>query len=115
MFLLGSREIWCDIIRLGPVGDKGSLLTVNASLVFREWMRHPPTDEVLEKAAEKATPFLAAVKYHFTDARFSAWGRASKVLVPELAEKLATKLNAAGWAKTDYDLAKGLAVCNPFK
>jgi hypothetical protein len=34
-------EIWCAIIRLGAIGDKVSLLTVNASLTIEERVGHP--------------------------------------------------------------------------
>jgi hypothetical protein len=40
-------------------------------------------------ASEKA----AGAAYHFTDRRFTAWGRSSRVLVP----RLAAKFNAIGW------------------
>jgi hypothetical protein len=40
--LLVPCEIWCGIIRLGPVVDKESLPTVNASPSFKGRVGHPP-------------------------------------------------------------------------
>jgi RHS repeat-associated protein len=56
----------------------------------------------------------AGVFYHFTDARFTAWGRYSKVLVPRAAKAIrlgAEKVNVAGWALTDVEMAKAINTC----
>ncbi len=49
---------------------------------------------VTHVAAEAGgTTATAGAYYHFTDGRFKAWGKCSKVMVP----KLASKLNVVGW------------------
>ncbi len=71
--------------------------------------------EVATKAAENKASSIAGTVYHFTDGRFTAWGKYSKVLVPEAAASIklwAKRLNAAGWAYADYEGAKSLAECS---
>jgi hypothetical protein len=77
---------------------------------------------VVEKTAETAVTSETAatpgarIWLGLTDARFTAWGRYSKVLVPRLAGKIGVFLKAAdvaGWALTDAELAKGLVKCTP--
>jgi hypothetical protein len=65
--------------------------------------------------AEHGAPTLAGAYYHFTDGRFTAWGKSSKVLVPKLAPKIATlakALDVAGWAYFDYELARAVGACS---
>ena len=66
-------------------------------------------------ATERAAPMIAGAYYHFTDARFTAWGRYSKVLVPKLAPKIAAAaeaLDVAGWAYFDYELFNAGRECS---
>ena len=66
-------------------------------------------------AAERAAPTIAGAYYHFTDGRFTAWGRYSEVLVPRLAPKIATAakaLDVAGWAYFDYELVDTIRGCS---
>lgn len=72
-------------------------------------------EEAVTKASEKKGSWLASAYYHFTDGRFTAWGRSSKVLVPKAAEsigKIAKGVNVAGWALTDIDLANAIRKCS---
>ena len=49
---------------------------------------------------------MAGAYYHVTDARFTAWGSSSKVLVPAAAGKIAAfgeALNIIGWAATEIE------------
>ncbi len=73
--------------------------------------------QLLEKGAEQgldqAAPFAAGAWYHFTDARFTAWGSSSKVLVPQAAT-ITGVVDLAGGAWTDFDLGTGLLTCKPF-
>jgi RHS repeat-associated protein len=65
--------------------------------------------------AEKNPGLVAGAYYHFTDGRFTAWGQSSKVLVPAATptiELAAQRLNAAGWAYADYELAKSINECS---
>jgi RHS repeat-associated protein len=66
-----------------------------------------------EQGAKAAAPKIAGAWYHFTDARFTAWGASSKVIVPRAAEAIGRAVDVAGWAYTDYDLAMGLFRCHP--
>jgi RHS repeat-associated protein len=73
------------------------------------------TEEAVTHAAEKGGSKLAGAYYHFTDGRFTAWGKSSKVLVPELAEsiaKVAKGVNIAGWVLTDVELAEAIHTCS---
>lgn len=75
---------------------------------------HAGTDVASETASHFA-PQIARIFYHFTDARFTAWGKYSKVLVPAAAANIRLwmgRLNAAGWAYADYELAKSIAECS---
>jgi hypothetical protein len=66
-------------------------------------------------ATESAAPGIAGAYYHFTDARFTAWGKYSKVLVPRLASRIAAAskaLDVAGWAYFDYELANTIHECS---
>jgi len=75
---------------------------------------HGVTDVASETASHFA-PQVAGAYYHFTDARFTAWGKYSKVLVPEAAASIklwAGRLNVAGWAYADYELAKSIGECS---
>jgi RHS repeat-associated protein len=59
---------------------------------------------------ERAT----GVWYHFTDARFTAWGKFSKVLVPRATKAIrvaAEGANGATWAVTDVELVKAVSTC----
>ncbi len=83
----------------------------------REAVADKLKEEAKFEAAEASSTSAARVWYGLTDARFKAWGRYSKVLVPQLSGKIAGVLeagNAAGWVYTDAKLAGGLAVCNAF-
>ena len=71
--------------------------------------------DVASETASHFAPQIAGAYYHFTDARFTAWGKYSKVLVPEAAGSIklwAGRLNAAGWAYADYELAKSIGECS---
>jgi hypothetical protein len=66
-------------------------------------------------AAEHGASTIAGAYYHFTDSRFTAWGKYSKVLVPNLAPKIATAakaLDVAGWAYFDYELGHAISECS---
>jgi hypothetical protein len=66
-------------------------------------------------AAESGASTIAGAYYHFTDGRFTAWGKYSEVLVPNLAPKIATAakvLDVAGWAYFDYELANAISECS---
>jgi RHS repeat-associated protein len=70
---------------------------------------------VAAQSAEHGASTLAGAYYHFTDARFTAWGKYSQVLVPNLAPKIATAakvLDVAGWAYFDYELANAISECS---
>jgi hypothetical protein len=72
-------------------------------------------EEVATHAAEKGGSWLAGAYYHFTDARFTAWGKSSEVLVPEMAAKIsavAKGLSVVGWALTDVELAHAIYECS---
>lgn len=89
-------------------GGSGSVKNVVAGKAIEEG-----SAQVLQGTAA----LQAGAYYHFTDARFTAWGKYSKVLVPKAAAKITAVVeaaNAVGWAYTDYELAKGLIVCKPF-
>jgi RHS repeat-associated protein len=73
-------------------------------------------EELATHAAESGGGRMAGAYYHFTDGRFTAWGRYSEVLVPNAATKIAAVakgVNVAGWALTDVELARALHKCNP--
>ncbi|MGA2653865.1 MAG: RHS repeat-associated core domain-containing protein [Terracidiphilus sp.] len=64
-------------------------------------------EEGLTSALEGNSSWFAGAYYHFTDGRFTAWGRFSKVLVPRLAGKIGAVVrgvSVAGWAVTDIEL-----------
>jgi hypothetical protein len=66
-------------------------------------------------AAESGASTIAGAYCHFTDGRFTAWGKYSQVLVPNLAPKIATAakvLDVAGWAYFDYELANAINECS---
>ena len=66
-------------------------------------------------AAESGASTIAGAYYHFTDGRFTAWGKYSEVLVPNLAPKIATAakvLDVVGWAYFDYELARAIGECS---
>ena len=74
-------------------------------------LRSAPAGET----ASRFAPQVAGAYYHFTDARFTAWGKFSQVLVPEAAASIklwAGRLNAASWAFADYELAESLGACS---
>jgi hypothetical protein len=57
----------------------------------------------------------AGMYYHFTDKRFTAWVRTSKVLVPGAVAKVkvwAKRANVVGWAYFDYELARSISNCS---
>ncbi len=67
------------------------------------------------EAADAAAPKLAGAYYHFTDGRFTAWGRYSNVLVPEAAEAIRGVLKwvkVGGLATTDAELAHAIYTCS---
>jgi RHS repeat-associated protein len=71
--------------------------------------------DVANEAAARYAPQIAGAYYHFTDGRFTAWGKASKVLVPEAAEGIklwSERLNIAGLAYADYELAESISECS---
>ena len=66
-------------------------------------------------AAESGASTIAGAYFHFTDGRFTAWGKYSQVLVRNLAPKIATAakvLDVAGWAYFDYELANAINECS---
>jgi hypothetical protein len=66
-------------------------------------------------ATESAAPGIAGAYFHFTDARFTAWGKYSNVLVPRLAGSIklwSERLNVAGMAYADYELYKSIGECS---
>jgi RHS repeat-associated protein len=66
------------------------------------------------QGAEQSASWLAGAWYHFTDGRFTAWGRYSQVLVPNLASKIkfgAKAVDVVGWAYFDYEGAKAIKNC----
>jgi len=72
-------------------------------------------EEAVTKAAEEKGSWLAGTYYHFTDGRFTAWGRSSKVLVPKAAARIGMVvkgINFAGWALTDIELAHAIHSCS---
>jgi hypothetical protein len=72
-------------------------------------------EEVATRAAERGSSRLAGTYYHFTDARFTAWGKYSKVLVPKLAAKIGTVakgVSVVGWALTDIELFHAIYECS---
>jgi RHS repeat-associated protein len=73
-------------------------------------------EEAATHAAEHGGSKAAGIYYHFTDGRFTAWGRQSKVLVPKAAgniAKVAKGVSVAGWILTDVELAHGIYECVP--
>ena len=69
---------------------------------------------VASETADKLAPRIAGSYYHFTDARFTAWGRFSKVLVPKAAGTIrlwAGRANVAALAYTDIELARSGFEC----
>jgi RHS repeat-associated protein len=74
-----------------------------------------PVGVAATNAAERGASTIAGAYYHVTDARFTAWGKYSQVLVPNLAPKIATAakaLDAVGWAYFDYELANAIRECS---
>jgi RHS repeat-associated protein len=72
-------------------------------------------EEVATHAAETNGSRLAGAYYHFTDGRFTAWGRSSKVLVPSAAGnigRVAKGVSAVGWALTDIEGAHAIYECS---
>jgi RHS repeat-associated protein len=66
-------------------------------------------------AVEAQASRLAGSYYHFTDGRFTAWGRSSRVLVPNAAAKIGTLarfVTGAGLALTDLELFHAVYVCS---
>ena len=73
-------------------------------------------EEVVGRALENPTVgrTIAGAYYHATDARFTAWGKYSKVLVPRAAGKLATlaeKASPYGWAVFEVEAGHALYSC----
>jgi hypothetical protein len=71
--------------------------------------------EILTHAAEQNASKIAGAAYHVTDGRFTAWGKYSKVLVPEAANGIKTVakgVNAAGWLYFDAELAHSIYECS---
>lgn len=67
------------------------------------------------EAANNSASKIAGIWYHFTDARFTAWGKYSKVLVPKATPIVKTAiqgLNGVSWATTDYELASAINTCS---
>jgi hypothetical protein len=59
--------------------------------------------------------FAARAYYGLTDARCTAWGSSSKVLVPHAAAniaKVAKVASGVGWAVTDAELAEAIDACS---
>jgi len=72
-------------------------------------------EELGTQGVEMSAPALAGAYYHLTDARFTAWGASSKVMVPQLATKIqlgAKMLSGVGWAVTDAVLAQAIYSCS---
>ena len=67
------------------------------------------------EAANKSASKIAGIWYHFTDGRFTAWGKYSKVLVPKatpVVRSAVKGLNTVGWAATDYELGRAINACS---
>ncbi len=67
------------------------------------------------QAVESNGSTLVGAYYHFTDGRFTAWGRSSKVLVPNGVAKVARfakGLSAVSWAVTDVELFSAVSECS---
>jgi len=67
------------------------------------------------KTTEHSARILAGTYYHFTDARFTAWGTSSKVMVPNLASKVAYVAEGAdviGWAFFDAEIYNSIYECS---
>lgn len=65
-------------------------------------------------AADRLAPKIAGAFYHFTDARFTAWGASSKVIVPRAVGGIRVGLEWAkvgGLALTDAELAHAIYTC----
>jgi len=105
-FLNGIREAWRK-------GYYRCLVEKNIPGFSGTATAHVVTD-VATEAANHFAPQLAGAYYHFTDRRFSAWGKYSKVLVPQAAASIelwAGRLNVAAWAYADYELFKSIDEC----
>jgi hypothetical protein len=71
--------------------------------------------DVANHTIDHFAPKIAGAYYHFTDKRFTAWGRSSKVLVPRAAEniRLVNEGFAIGaLAVADYELYKSIGECS---
>jgi hypothetical protein len=63
---------------------------------------------------EQGAEGLAGAYYHYSDGRFKAWGKYSKVLVPRFAANIrtwASRADAVGWAVFDAEIYKGMFKC----
>jgi RHS repeat-associated protein len=72
-------------------------------------------EETATNAAKRYGGKLAGAYYHFTDGRFTAWGKYSRVLVPEAAEiigKVAKGVSIAGWGLTDIEGGHAIYECS---
>ena len=71
-------------------------------------------EEVTTHAAEASASKAAGAYYHFTDGRFTAWEKHSKVLAPRAAETISAVIkfvNGASWAFFDYELLSAVYSC----
>ena len=65
-------------------------------------------------AADRLAPKIAGAFYHFTDARFTAWGASSNVILPRAVGGIRVGLEWAkvgGLALTDAELAHAIYTC----
>jgi hypothetical protein len=72
-------------------------------------------EEGLVGAVEDNANAIAGAYYHFTDARFTAWGASSKVMVPRAAgtiRSVAGWVKVGGWALTDVELGHAIYSCS---
>jgi hypothetical protein len=95
-------------------GYYSCLLNKNAGTALAPVFTHA-AGEIATQAVEKNAPTIAGTYFHFTDGRFTAWGKYSKVLVPEAASSIrvwAERANVVGWVVFDAELAHSIYECS---
>ena len=64
---------------------------------------------------EEGSPYIgkggAMTLYHYTDKRFRAWGKSSKVLVPRLGSKIISGVSGVSWVILSYETYKCIKEC----
>jgi RHS repeat-associated protein len=101
--------------------DKGYYSCLGEEMLSSGNFLSPVAGKVIEEAAVKTVehsrlPEVAAgAYYHFTDGRFTAWGRSSQVLVPNAAANIravARGASVVGWAYFNYEMAHAIGTCS---